>query len=91
MHDYFPAAVYLLCFATSSACAFLLARSYGRTGTRLLLWSALCFLLLAGNNLVVIFDLLVLPEVDFSLVRLFLSLSAIAVLLFGFIWDLETE
>jgi hypothetical protein len=34
-------------------------------------------------------DLLILPTVDFRLVRHFLALGAIAVLLFGFIWDLE--
>lgn len=89
MADYFPAAVYLLCFLTSSACALLLARNYWRTGARLLLWSALCFLFLAGNNLVVIFDLLVLRNWDFRLIRHFFSLAAIGVLLFGFIWDLE--
>ena len=89
MAYYFPALVYLLCFLTSSACALLLARSYRRTGARLLLWSALCFVLLAANNFVVILDLLVLPDVDFRLARLLLALSAVGVLLFGFIWDLE--
>lgn len=89
MSDAFPTAVYLLCFATSSACAFLLARSYARTGARLLLWSALCFVLLAGNNLMVVVDLLVLPEVNLTVFRLAFSVAALAVLLFGFIWDLE--
>jgi len=86
---YFPAAVYTLCFLTSSACAWLLARSYWRTGTRLLLWSALCFLFLAANNLVVIVDLIVLPTFDFRLARHLLSLAALGLLLFGFIWDRE--
>jgi hypothetical protein len=86
---YFPAAVYLLCFLTSGACALLLARNFRRTGARLLMWSALCFVLLAANNLVVILDLLVLPATDFRLARLLLSLAAVSVLLFGFIWDLE--
>lgn len=85
----FPTAVYLLCFLTSAACAWLLARSYWRTGARMLLWSALCFALLAGNNLIVILDLLVLPNWDLRLARLALSLGAVAVLLFGFIWDEE--
>ena len=89
MAYYFPALVYLLCFLTSSACAWLLARSYRRTGARLLMWSALCFLLLAANNFVVILDLLVLPTMDFRLARLLLALSAVGVLLIGFIWDLE--
>ena len=89
MTEAFPTAVYLLCFATSSACAFLLARSYRRTRARLLLWSALCFLLLAGNNLMVVLDLLVLPQVNLAPVRLGFSAAAVAVLLFGFVWDLE--
>lgn len=89
MATWFPTAVYLLCFATSGACALLLARSYRRTGARLLFWSGLCFLFLAGNNLVVIFDLLVLPDADLRLVRHLLALAALGVLLFGFIWDSE--
>lgn len=89
MTDHFPAAVYTLCFLTSGACALLLARSYWRSGARLLLWSALCFALLAANNFVVILDLLVMSDVDFRLGRDFLSLAALGVLLFGFIWDRE--
>ena len=89
MAELFPAIVYLLCFLTAGACALLLARTYWRTGTRLLLWSALCFLFLAGNSLVVILDLLVFREVDLSLVRTLFSLAAVCVLLFGFIWDRE--
>jgi hypothetical protein len=89
MTDSFPAIVYLLCFATSSACAVLLARSYFRTRARLLLWSALCFLFLALNNLFVIIDLLLITEVSLQLARLLLSLAAVSVLLFGFVWDLE--
>jgi hypothetical protein len=91
MTDLFPTIVYLLCFATSAACAVLLARSYFASRARLLLWSALCFLLLAGNNLVVVVDMLLIPEVSFRLLRLVLALSAVSVLLFGFIWDLERD
>lgn len=91
MEDLFPTAVYFLCFATSSACAYLLARSYARNGTRLLLWSALCFFLLAANNLAVVFDMLILIDWNLLLLRHVLSIAAVAVLLFGFIWDLETE
>ena len=89
MTELFPAIVYLLCFVTAAACALLLARTWWRTGMRLLLWSALCFLFLAGNSLVVILDLLVLREIDLSLVRTGLSLAAVCVLLYGFIWDRE--
>jgi hypothetical protein len=87
--DAFPAIVYLLCFGTSSACAFLLARSYLRTGVRLLLWSAICFLFLAGNNLMVVLDLLVLPDVDLGVIRLSFAAVALSVLLFGFVWDVK--
>jgi hypothetical protein len=85
MTELFPAIVYSLCFLTAAACALLLARTYWRTGMRLLLWSALCFLFLAANSVIVIVDLLVLREVDLSLLRTLLSLAAVCVLLFGFI------
>ena len=90
MTTLFPTLVYGLCFATSALCAFLLGRSFRRTRVRLLLWSALCFTLLAVVNFVVVLDMLVYPEVDFRPVRLWLSLVAVAVLLFGFIWDEES-
>jgi hypothetical protein len=89
MHEAFPVAVYILCFLTSAACAFLLARNYRRTGTRLLMWSALCFGFLALNNAALFIDALVLPDADLSVVRLSLSLAAVSVLVFGFIWDAE--
>lgn len=89
MSTVFPTVVYLLCFLTSGACAFLLFRNYQRTGMRLLLWGALCFLFLAANNLIVIADLLVLPSYDLAVPRLALSLMAAVILLFGFIWDGE--
>ena len=91
MDDGFPVAVYILCFLASSACAWLLGRSYARTGARLLMWSSLCFLFLAANNLALIIDLVVLPSVDLRPVRLLLQLAAVSLLLFGFIWDLEED
>ena len=71
-----PTLVYLLCFATSLICALLLGRSYARTRSRMLLWSAICFGFLALANLVKLWP-----------IRLWLSLAAISILLFGFIWD----
>ena len=47
MVDVFPAVVYVLCFLTSAACAWLLGRSYRQNGTGLLLWSSVCFVFLA--------------------------------------------
>ena len=91
MGEVFPAIVYFLCFATSASCAWLLARNYRRTGAPLLLWSALCFVFLAANNFVVVLDLLVIPAVDLRLLRLALSLSAVSLLLFGFVWSVGGE
>ena len=91
MNEAFPALIYTLCFLTSSACAFLLGRSFARTGMRLLLWSALCFLFLGLNNLAVIVDLLLVPHVDFQLTRVALSLIGVSLLLFGLVWEAEHE
>ena len=92
MTEAFPTIVYVLCFLTSAACAWLLGRSYRRTGMRLLLWSSVCFALLAGNNLVLIFDQVIWPDdVDLRLLRQVLALAAVASLIWGFIWEVEEE
>lgn len=87
---WFPAAVYLLCAATSICCLALLARSFLITGNRLLLWSALSFVGFALNNLLVFVDVILLPvEVDLLLYRNLASLAAISVLIIGFIFVRE--
>ena len=91
MADILRTAVYFLCFATSAAVAALLFRNYLRTGAKLLMWSALCFLFLAANNVAVIMDLLVLPDRNYSIVRVALSLVAVSLLLFGCIWGADDE
>lgn len=93
MGEVFPAIVYVLCFLTSAACAWLLGRSYRRSGVRLLLWSSISFAFLAGNNLVLVLDLVVWPqpEVDLRLPRLALALAAGLSLVWGFIWDVERD
>jgi hypothetical protein len=91
MADASPATVYVLCFLTSAACAWLLGRSYVRTRAGVLLWSAICFGLLAANNLVLVFDMLILPDVDLKLWRLVLTLAAVASLIWGFIWEVGED
>ena len=83
------AVVYLLCLLTSSACGFLLIRRYLHHRTRFLLWCAACFVLLAINNLLIVFDLVVFPTVDLSLPRSLASLAGVSSLLYGFIWELD--
>lgn len=79
--------VYILCMLTSLVCAFLLLRSYRSSRTRLLMWSSLCFVGLALNNMLLFADLVIVPEVDLSLWRNAVAFAALAVLLIGFILD----
>ena len=82
-------AVFLLCAATSLACALLLLRGYARSRVRLLLWSSLCFVFLAINNVLLVVDQVILPHQDLSLVRHLTSLVAGGLLVFGLVWDSE--
>ena len=85
-----PSLVYLLCLLTSVVCAWLLASAYGRSRTKLLLWSAIAFALLAVNNALLVVDVvLTSPEVSLIWARQLVSLGAIGVLIYGFIWEVE--
>ena len=79
--------VYALCALTSSACAFLLLRGYANSRLRLLLWSGLCFVGLALNNVILFVDKQVVPDVDLSVWRSLPAVAGIALLLYGFVWD----
>lgn len=81
--------LYLLAVLTCLACTVLLWRSYTRTGLRLLLWSALCFVGLTASNLLLFFDLTVFPEIDLRPWRLAAALVGLAFLLYGFIFESE--
>ncbi len=83
--------VYLLCAITSISCAVLLLRSYRASGVRLLLWSGLCFSFLALNNILLVVDLTMLPEVDLSTVRSIPAIIGLVLLLYGFIWDEQRQ
>ena len=80
-------AVYVLCALTSIACAVLLLRGYRATRTRLLFWSSLCFAGLAINNLLLLIDLLVVPEIDLYPWRNLVGLVSMMILLFGLVHD----
>lgn len=83
-------AVYFLCLATSAGCAWLLMRSYFRTRAALLLWTASCFVLLGLNNLLLVVDLVFLPDaIDLRMPRVLAGVAAVATLLYGFIWELD--
>lgn len=81
--------VYFLCALSAAGCAILLLQSYARSGYRLLLWSGLCFIGLTLNNLLLVLDKIVIPDGDMSLLRSAVALTAMCILLYGLIWDLE--
>ncbi len=84
-------AVYVLCALTSIACAVMLLRAYWRTGTRILLWSSVCFLGFAINNCLLFVDYVVYPDETIvwaaPTVRTLAALVGLACLLYGLIWD----
>ena len=81
--------LYSLAALTSLACMLLLFRAHARTGLRLLFWSALCFVGLSVNNLLLFLDLIVFPDFDLRLWRLAAALAGLLALLYGFIWEAE--
>ena len=87
-----PDLVYLLCFLASALCAGLLVRQHRASPSPVLLWSAACFVCLALANLLVAIDLVLLgEEITLRTPRQILTLLAVTVLLFGFIWEAERD
>jgi hypothetical protein len=80
---------YALCALTASFCAWLLLRAYHRSRYKLLFWGGLCFIGLTLNNLLVVVDKLVLPDVNLFTWRLVVALLGLLVLLYGIIWDAD--
>lgn len=81
--------LYLLAVLTCLTCTVLLFRGYRASGQRLLLWSALCFVFLTLNNLLLLFDLAVFAELDLRVYRLAAALVGLAFLIYGFIFESE--
>lgn len=79
----------LLAVLTSLACMVLLFRAYSATAVRLLLWSALCFVFLSLNNILLFIDLVTPPDLDFRPYRLGAALVGVLSLLYGFVWEAE--
>jgi hypothetical protein len=77
-----------LALLTSLACMVLLFRGYASSRVRLLLWSALCFVFLSANNLLLVLDL-ANPDVELRPYRLLTSLLGVGFLLYGFIQEAE--
>ena len=81
--------IYTLCALTSLACAVLLLASYRRTGHRLLFWSGWSFVAMTVNNLFLVFDKVIFPDVYLLPVRLVAALVSMLLLLYGLIYEKE--
>ena len=83
------ASVYILCAATSFACAVLLLRGYARGKVRLLFWSGLGFVGFTLGNVFLVLNTLVVPTMDLFLLRSLPILAGLIVLIYGLIWDTQ--
>jgi hypothetical protein len=83
------ALVYVLCALTSTLCAVMLLANYRSSRTRLLFWSALGFLGMALNNILLVLDVLVVPHLDLSIVRTLPAVLGVCVWVWGFVWDTQ--
>ncbi|MGJ7917263.1 DUF5985 family protein [Massilia sp. LXY-6] len=81
--------IYTLCALTSLACAWLLLASYRRTRHRLLFWSGWSFVAMTVNNLFLVLDKIVFPDVYLLPVRLVAALVSMLLLLYGLIYEKE--
>ena len=79
--------VYLLCTLTCAGAAVLLWRGYRSSRQRLLYWSALCFVIMAVANGILILDLVLLPNVYLLPWRSGVTQLALLVLLYGLIFE----
>ncbi len=79
--------VYLLCAVFSVGCAWLLFLNFRKTKSKLLFWSAGCFLGLALSNIALFVDLVLAPGMDLYLVRTTPALIGSYLLLCGLIWE----
>jgi cytochrome b subunit of formate dehydrogenase len=82
-------AVYVLCALTAVSCVALLIRGYRRSGTRLLLWTSICFGFLAIHSAAVLVEILFFPSTDLQTVRHAASLIAGLTLVAGLVWEGE--
>ena len=81
--------VYLLAILAALACTVLLLRAYRHTRARLQLWTALCFVGLTISNIFLFVDYVLFPHVDLYALRVGFALAGVAVLLYGFIWEVD--
>lgn len=80
-------AIFAACALTAMVSAWLLLRAYHRGGTRLLLWSGLCFAGLTLTNLLLVLDKTIYAAVDLSIARLLVTLISLLLLVGGMVME----
>ena len=85
----FQLVLFLLAILTSGACMVLLFRGYAQSRVRLLFWSALCFVFLTLNNVLLFADVIIFPLADLRPYRTVAALCGVLCLLYAFIWEAE--
>jgi len=93
MHHTIKIFLFALVAISSLTCTVLLFRGYVRQRVQLLFWSALCFVGLTVNNILVFVDLVIWPgpEVDLRIPRLLASFAGLSCLVYGLIWKTDRE
>lgn len=82
--------IYAMCAMTALVCAIMLLAGARRSGSRMLFWSGLCFVGLFVTNALVVADAVDwFPQANLANLRLFVSLGAVALLLYGLIFEEE--
>jgi Family of unknown function (DUF5985) len=81
--------VYGLCMLTALMCAWLLLQAYQKTHYRLLFWCSLFFSIAALNNVFLVVDKVIFPNIDLTVYRYAVALLGLLILLPGLILERE--
>jgi len=81
--------VSLATLVLSLACTILLSYSYTTRGARLLFWCALFFVCLTLNNVLLFFNLVVVPHLDLRLYRFASAAAGLLFVLYGLIYEAQ--
>ena len=78
-----------ICCRLELACCgqILLLRTYAQRRMHLLLWSGLCFVGLMLENLMMYYDVIIVPDVNLAVWRKIPGLIALSLLVFGLVWE----
>ena len=73
----------------SLACTIVLSYSYANRGARLLFWCALFFVCLTLNNVLLFFNMVVVPHLDLRLYRFASAAAGLLFVLYGLIYEAQ--